>query len=137
MEISENQFNDNKKRLRPDYFQSQNQEDSTLFDIFTNSTIQDMGPFYNTLSTLPGYNSHNISQNSLIIKDEEAKKKFRKEQYERSKEEIRQIMRLNKINKNKAINQEKKLKVFVVKNNPNVFVTGRPLRRKRNNKKFY
>lgn len=135
-------FNENNKRIRPGYFDnyknpSKMYYDNRIFENFNPSQIKDMDPFTNTLSTLPGYKKPKYYSKKKIETEEE-RYKIKKEDYERNKEEIRQIMRLNQINKKKGKKTEFDLMVFVEKHNPKVYITGRiRKKKKRRNKKYF
>ena len=127
-------FNENNKRNRPKTFVNNirdDDDDENVLSPFKNKPKfeNNIQPFSIQLSQLPGYKRIDGRFNPKELKNDKDWKMFRIWKKEKDKEEIRQIMMLNRLNKKKAVKDQMNVDYFVNQVKPSVFVTGRSSKR--------
>lgn len=114
--LKSDDFNEFNKRMRPDSFQEVEIEQSEIDKKISlhkpKKSLDRMDPFFEPLSTLPGYVKQKEEEaflrgfqnrpgnNIPFIRDEKSQEMWKKWRYEQNKKEILQIMYLNKKKKN-------------------------------------
>jgi len=126
--------NDNNKRARPK-FDKVNEEllllpkiDEILCDEPKVDHEQKLPPFYTELATLPGFAKDNImghSYDRMNTQEEGNREKLRMAKYEESKQEIRQIMRMNIERKRREREKQSQINEFSFMYKPTCFTSGR------------